>query len=207
MPPAFIYFDLGNVICHFSREKEVSQVAAVSGLPEVKVKEVLLGENGLLWQYEAGQLDDDGFRKAFCAATGSHVATADLLKANAEIFTLNGSLVPLIGHLEDSQIPLGILSNTSPSHWKYLTDGRYAILPGAFRKFVLSYQVGVIKPDEKIFRVAIETAGVPAEQIFYTDDLPEHIAAAKRLGMDAVLYTTTDALAAELRTRGVRCNF
>jgi putative hydrolase of the HAD superfamily len=128
------------------------------------------------------------------------------LRANADIFTLNGELVPVVAQLEDAQIPLGILSNTCSSHWGILSDGRYAILLSPFRVRVLSFEVGATKPDEKIFRRAIELAGVPAEKIFYIDDMPRHVEAARKLGIDAVQYTTTDALVRELLARGVRCN-
>ena len=39
------------------------------------------------------------------------------------------------------------------------------------------------------------------------DDVIGHVEAAKKLGIDAVQYTTTDALEQELLKRGVRCNF
>ena len=88
-----------------------------------------------------------------------------------------------------------------------LTDGRYGILPRAFKKLVLSHEVGALKPAEKIYRRAIELAGGPPEQIFFTDDMTSHIDGARKLGIDAVQYTTTEALWDELRQRGVRCNF
>ena len=206
MPPQFIYFDLGNVLCPFDRQVEIRQVAEVSGVPEDKVREVLLGENGILWQAERGELDDRGLYAEFCRLTASRVEMAAFLRANADIFTLNGELVPLVAQLEDAQMPLGILSNTCSSHWGILSDGRYAILLSPFRVRVLSYEVGATKPDEKIFQRAIELAGVPAKNILCIDDLPGHVEAAKKLGIDAVQYTTTDSLLRELIVRGVRCN-
>ena len=206
MPPQFIYFDLGNVLCPFDRQVEIRQVAEVSGVPADKVREVLLGENGILWQAERGELDDRGLYAEFCRLTASRVEMAAFLRANADIFTLNGELVPLVAQLEDAQMRLGILSNTCSSHWGILSDGRYAILLSPFRVRVLSYEVGATKPDEKIFQRAIELAGVPAKNILYIDDLPGHVEAAKKLGIDAVQYTTTDSLLRELIVRGVRCN-
>jgi len=206
MPPAFVYFDLGNVLCPFEREKEIRQVAEVSGVSAEKVREVLLGEQGILWKAERGELDDRGLHAEFCRLTGSRVEMGAFLRGNADIFTLNGELVPLVAQLEDAQIPLGILSNTCSSHSGILSDGRYSILLSPFRVRVLSYEVGATKPDEKIFWRAIELAGVPAEEIFYIDDLPGHVEAARKLGIDAVQYTTTDALLRELLARGVRCN-
>jgi glucose-1-phosphatase len=206
MPPQFVYFDLGNVLCPFDREVEVRQVTEISGVDEAKARDVLLGEQGILWKAERGELDDRGLHAEFCRLTGSRVEMEEFLRANADIFTLNGELVPLVAQLEDAQIPLGILSNTCSSHWRHLSDGRFSILLSPFRKRVLSYEVGAMKPNEKIFRRAIELASVPAERIFYIDDLPGHVEAARKLGIDAVQYTTTDALVRELLTREVRSN-
>ncbi|HTQ39518.1 MAG TPA: HAD family phosphatase [Pirellulales bacterium] len=207
MPPAFIYFDLGNVLCYFSRPQEIRQVAELSGVPEDKVKDVLIGSHAILWQYERGELNDEQFYSEFCRLTGSGPDMAALLQADSDIFTLNTALLPLVANLEDSQIPLGVLSNISPSHWRLVTDGRYGILPRAFQTFALSYEIGVQKPDEKIYRRATELAGVPAERIFFVDDIEKNVAAARRCGWDAVQYTSPDALEQELRRRGVHCNF
>ena len=67
-----------------------------------------------------------------------------------------------------------------------MSDGRYTILRTAFRKHVLSFEVGALKPDEKIFRREIELAGKPAEQILYIDDIADYVEAGKRAGMDAL---------------------
>jgi len=208
MPPAFIYFDIGNVICFFDRAREIHQVCEVSGASEEKILEVLLTpETGLLWKLERGEWTDEQFYAAFCQATNTKPPIDKLLNADSDIFTLNGTLLPLIAQLEDSQIPLGLLSNISAPHWRLLIDGRYAILPGPFRERILSFEAGAQKPSETIFRQAIERAGVPAGQIFYADDVIGHVEAAKKLGIDAVQYTSTDALEQELLKRGVRCNF
>ena len=208
MPPAFIYFDLGNVVCLFSRPQEIRQVSEVSGVAEDKLKDVLLApQHGILWRFERGELDDRGFYEEFCRLTGSHPDMAALLTADSDIFQLNVPLLPVIANLEDSQIPLGILSNICPPHWRLLTDGRYAILPHAFKIFALSYEIGVQKPDEKIYRRAEEMAGAAAQQILFIDDVADNVAGACRLGWDAIQYTSPDALEQELLRRDIRCNF
>lgn len=207
MPPAFIYFDLGNVLCFFDRQQEIRQVSQVSGASEDKVRDVLIGPQGILWRYERGEVNDEQFYNEFCRLTGSRPDMAALFEADTNIFVLNTGLLPLVASLEDSQIRLGILSNVCPSHWRFLTDGRYSILPNAFKQFALSFQIGMQKPDEKIYRRATELAGVPPEQIFFIDDMPGNVAAARQQGWDAVQYTSPDALARELLRRGVRSNF
>ena len=48
---------------------------------------------------------------------------------------------------------------------------------------------------------------VPANQVFFTDDRPENIAAAIAAGWDAVLYESVSQLNEALRTRGVLINY
>jgi glucose-1-phosphatase len=207
MRPEFIYFDLGNVICFFDRQRQIRQVAKLSGIADEKAADLLIGSVGLHWRYETGEIDDQQFHQEFCRASGSNPELTAFHRANSEIFSLNASLLPLLAHLEDSQIPLGILSNTGPAHWRTVTDGRYKVLPGAFRKHVLSFEVGALKPDERIFRRAIELAGTLPEKILYIDDIADYVEAGRRVGLDAVQYTTTDALAKELLEREVRSNY
>jgi HAD superfamily hydrolase (TIGR01509 family) len=71
----------------------------------------------------------------------------------------------------------------------------------------LSYRIGACKPDVAIFRRAAELAGQRPQDIFFTDDLAENVAGAKAAGFDAVQYTSTPQLVAELRQRGIRFNY
>jgi glucose-1-phosphatase len=205
--PEFIYFDMGNVLCFFDRARQVRQVAEVSGAPEDKVREVLIGKQGIMWRYEAGELDDDQYYEGFCSATDTRPEKETFLHADGDIFELNNAMLPVVAHLEDAQIPLGILSNTSRAHWNVVIDGRFsAIFPQSFRKIVLSFEAKACKPDKKIFDYAIQQAGVAPEKIFFMDDTLGHVEAAKRYGIDAVQFTTPDALIENLLERGVRCN-
>ena len=84
------------------------------GVAEDKVGDLLIGSGGLHWRYETGEIDDIPFHDEFSRTTGTHSDLTAFHRANSEIFTLNYSILPLLGHLEDAQIPLGILSN--PGH-------------------------------------------------------------------------------------------
>ena len=45
------------------------------------------------------------------------------------------------------------------------------------------------------------------QEIFFCDDVIGHVTAAREAGFDAVQYTTTAALVADLWRRGVRFNY
>ena len=202
----FLYFDLGNVLLYFDHEIACRQMAEVSGLTADQVRRFLFDGN-LLAQYEDGTFTRDAFYQEFCRQTNTCADVELLETAASDIFTLNVSMVPVVSKLKDAGYRIGILSNTCESHWNYITRHFKALFPQAFDVLALSYQEGAAKPDKRIFARAAELAGVPATDIFYCDDLPANVEAARRAGFDAVQYTDTPTLVADLRRRGVRFNY
>ena len=96
------------------------------------------------------------------------------------------------------------LSNWSAETFPQMRD-RYDFF-GLFDAILISGEVGLIKPDPAIFELAIRRTGVEASQCLLIDDNAENVAAAKRLGMQGVLFRSADALEAELRAMGVLKN-
>src|SRR6185295_12768032 len=71
--------------------------------------------------------------------------------------------------------PLILVSNTNEAHIEFIRQ-KYSVLK-YFDKQILSYEVGSLKPDPKIFECAIAASGLPAEALFFTDDRDENIVA------------------------------
>lgn len=204
--PRFIYFDLGNVLLFFDHRLAARQMGEVAGVPADRVWDVVFGSD-LELRFEAGEFDDREFYEIFCRETDSRGDYDAFLLAGSAIFTPNVSIFPVVAALDAAGYRLGILSNTCPGHWRYCSDGRYGLIKQAFPVTALSYELGACKPSPKIFAGAANLAGVRPEEIFFVDDIPGHIAGAKAAGFDAVQYTTTPALVAELRKRGVEFNY
>lgn len=201
MAPEFIYFDMGNVLLPFDRDRQWRQLAEVSGVSAERVREVL--EGPIHDAVESGEITTrDGYER-FCEATGTRPDMAEAQRAGNDIFWVNHSILPLLCQLRRAGHRMGILSNTSESHWQFICDRRYRILPAYFEISVLSYEVGVMKPAAKIYEAAIEAAGVPAEKIFFMDDREENVTGAIECGMDAALFTDTPMLIADLAKRGI----
>ncbi len=206
----FLYFDLGNVLLYFSHERACRQMAAVARTPERELTPTdvrrAVFESGLEDLYEAGEITTAEFYVQFCRQTATRPDLDVLAHAASDIFWPNDSLLAVVGELRQAGHRLGLLSNTNEIHWQFVSDGRYEHLPGAFDVLALSYQLGTIKPRHDIFEQAAALAGVSPGEIFYTDDRPEHVAAAREVGYDAVQYTDTPGLVAELRRRGIEVN-
>lgn len=81
---------------------------------------------------------------------------------------------------------LGVLSNM-PEDFLYYHENDIEVFAAA-HNCVFSCRVGLIKPDEKIYRIALDNLGVKAEEAVFFDDLPKNIEAANKLGIHGVIW-------------------
>lgn len=104
-----------------------------------------------------------------------------------------GDVRPTLEKLQERGVRLGVLSNWS-EHLALVLE-RFG-LDRYFSFLVVSAEVGCEKPDEKIFRMAIDRAETPIERILYIGDYPEEdILPAERVGLDALLIDRHDKYA------------
>ena len=204
--PSFFYFDLGDVILHFDREVAFRQMSEVANIPVARVREILEDEK-LGTRFELGDISVQQFYHLFCEAAESQPDYNALIEAGNAMFQPNVELIPVIAQLAAANYRLGLLSNTCESHWEYCSNGRYGILRDAFEHHVLSFRVHAMKPDARIYAVAVEMAGLHPQDVFFVDDTSENVEAARQFGLDAVRYTSVPELVQELSRRGVTFNY
>lgn len=97
--------------------------------------------------------------------------------------------IPMLRSLKMAGYKLYILSNWGKWHFEELQKRN------EFREFlqyfdggIVSYQVGLKKPDRKIYEVLIDKYNIdPTSAVFY-DDKPENIQTAKEVGLNAVVF-------------------
>ena len=97
--------------------------------------------------------------------------------------------------------PLILVSNTNEAHAEFIRS-QYRIFD-YFDHHILSYEVGSLKPDAKIFERAILASGCSPDALFFTDDRAENVEAAKELGMYAHQFVSESRLIEALRQAGV----
>lgn len=96
-----------------------------------------------------------------------------------------GDVRPTLEALKARGVRLGVLSNWS-EHLGLVLER--LDLDRYFSFLVVSAEAGCEKPDEKIFRLAVDRAETPIERILYIGDYPEEdILPAERIGLDALL--------------------
>lgn len=202
MTPRFVYLDMGNVIVNFDRERAVRNVAAACGAPPDEVREALAADS-LSGALERGEIDWPAFHAEFSGRTGTTSDPVELAEAYSDMFELSVGMIPVIAGLERAGCRRGILSNTCGVHWEHLLARGFGVLPASFEILAFSHELGTAKPDRAIFERAQILAGVEPGAIFFTDDLPAHVEAARRAGWDAELFIGPVALARSLEARGI----
>jgi putative hydrolase of the HAD superfamily len=205
LPPRYIYFDLGNVILSFDHAIACRQMAQAAGADTDQVHQYLF-DSGVQWAYERGEMSSNAFCEQFRDRFDTTADDQTLLWASSEMFEMNAAVVPVVALLSAAGHRLGILSNTCEAHWLHVSSGRYRILSSYFEDYILSYEVGAMKPEPQIYQAAIESAGCAAGEIFFMDDRIENVAGAKKAGLDAVHFTSSHQLIQDLLARGVRFN-
>jgi len=96
---------------------------------------------------------------------------------------------------------LGVLNNES----RHLNDYRLDTfgLRDRFTAFFSSCYVGVRKPDERIYRMAINVLGVPAAACLFVDDRDENLQPAAALGMATHRFVDAGTLRERLLAEGL----
>lgn len=130
------------------------------------------------------------------AAKKFNLSEAEITAAKREFFSgdaLDVGLVDYIRRLK-KHYAIGLLSNT----WH--RDGLTLLLQygiaNAFHFTLTSAEVGIMKPNPKIYRLALERAKVVPEEALFIDDMQANVLAARNLGIHGI-YFVDPALALE----------
>jgi len=196
-----ILFDLGKVLVNFNFETGVQALHAACSISRNRLEEVLWDENWIC-RYERGEISTSEFHAYLRETADLGLDLPDFCETWSSVF-LPGLLVSedLLLALK-RKYPLILVSNTNELHIDFVRTN-YRVLD-YFDHHVLSYEVGSLKPDRKIFEYAIAVSGHEPEALFFTDDREENIVAARQLGMHAHQFKTELQLMDALHQAGVR---
>jgi glucose-1-phosphatase len=195
-----VIFDLGRVIVPFDFNRGYVRLAPLCGIPAAEIPG-RIAPTGLVQRFESGEIAP----RDFVRELSKHLKLDTSYEYFCEIWSsifLPHTLIPeaMIEGIA-RHYRLVLLSNTNAIHFEMIREN-YPLLRH-FHAFVLSYQVGAMKPLPLIYRRAIEAAGCLPEECFFTDDMPAYVAAARAQGIDAVEFESAAQIEAELRKRGV----
>lgn len=198
--PSVVIFDLGKVMVDFEYAQAGAKLAAQSDLSCDEIRRVI-DHTPLLCRYETGRIHTREFFREVCGATGYRGTMAEFSRAFADVFTTIESNVELNRAIRRQGIPTYVLSNTNELHHGHIRE-RFSFFP-EFDGYVLSYEVGAMKPDEKIYVAAEKLTGKRGAEILFLDDRADNIAAAAARGWQVIQHQTPAATRARIEQLGL----
>lgn len=200
LPVRTILLDMGNVLVFFSHERMCTQLGELCGKSAAEMRTILLGTE-LQLDFERGRHSELEFCELLSERVGVSLDLPAVRTAASDIFWHHDDMLPILAGLKQHGYRLVLLSNTSISHFRWIQE-RYQFL-NYFDDCVVSYEAGAIKPEPRIYEVALSKIQCAPEECFYTDDIPDYIAAARQFGLQAEVFQNAVTFQDHLRQRGI----
>jgi epoxide hydrolase-like predicted phosphatase len=152
---------------------------AAESLPPQRVRDLFRHDRearDLLAGLETGELAEAAFARAFAALLG--VAPDGLVDRLFAGMAPDEAMLGAVRAARRAGVRTALLSNS----WGGGRPDRAALGP-IFDADVISGEVGLRKPDPRIYALAAERMGLRPEQVVFVDDLPGNLKPARELGM------------------------
>ena len=180
-----IIFDLGAVILNINYQNTIDEFTKLGVINPATFYSKKVQTN-LFNQIETGMISSNEFLKALQKETKNANINQVEKAWNAMLLDLPEERIQLIEKLKNNH-SIYLLSNTNAIHIdaikKQLGKRKWLAFCKLFDKMYLSHELGLRKPDVKIFEYILKEQKLKAEEVFFIDDSPQHIASAKKIGI------------------------
>ena len=195
-----VIFDIGNVLVDFCWEDFLRD----KGFDEEMVQRI--GDASTrtdAWnEFDRGVLDSKGIVDGFVKNDPSiekelRMAFSDL----TGLLRKRERTMPWIKALKKAGYKVLVLSNFSKQALepnKFMNEFLDEVDGG-----ILSYKYKIIKPDRAIFELITDKYDLVPEQCVFIDDTVRNITAAKKFGMNGIVYNSYEQVESELQALGV----
>jgi glucose-1-phosphatase len=191
-----VIFDLGGVIVRTETQQPRQDLAQLLSLPPEQLYHLIF-DHPTAVQATLGQVASQEHWEAVRDAL--KISPEQILEVQKSFFAgdvLDKDLVDYIRSLRP-RYTTALLSNAWDSlrpllaqEWK---------IEDAFDEIVISAEVGIAKPDPRIYHLTLERLGVQAQEAVFVDDFAHNLEAAAQIGLHTVLFKTRPQAVAELQ--------
>lgn len=180
-----LLFDFGGVLIDLDMQRCVDNFRRLdwNGI------EAELGTSlkaGFLQQLELGLITADEFRNRIRKALGRQISDAEIDACwNSFLVGVPQSKLDMLLSLRH-EYKVCLLSNTNVIHWQWSLENAFGkgghSIGDYFDAVFLSFELHLAKPDKRIFRYAIDHAGIEPAETLFIDDLQQNCDAAASMG-------------------------
>ena len=182
-----IIFDLGGVILNIDYQLPIKAFQKL-GITDFASHFSQASQSGLLDDYETGAISSEDFIQELRRYVKPETTDKQIIDAwNSILLDLPEERLFILEKAAENH-RIFLLSNTNDIHIQefnsYLLDEHnLPSLEPFFEQLYLSYEVGLRKPDKRIFEYVLQDAGLEPSSTLFIDDSIQHIQAASELGI------------------------
>lgn len=193
--PQVVVFDFGGVIADVNRGPFLHFISDSLNIPYSQVKRDL--RRDALYEY---LLNSKEKWPNYAGHDLSSQWSEEMAAKSLAIVTPIEGMERLIDRLKNQGYQLALLSNTGKARSAFLRSiGMYA----PFSVTVLSCDVGGTKPEPLIYKELLKELKCSPEQCLFIDNKKANVKAAKKLGMDGILFQSAEQLEREFIHREI----
>jgi epoxide hydrolase-like predicted phosphatase len=190
-----VYFDLGGVIVRTEYQAPRQHLADRLGIEyEDLVNLVFAGDTAR--QASIGQLSEDEHWAAVMRRL--HLRESQTRAVRDEFFAGDITDLALLDFMRGlrRQFKVGLISNAWSGLRPWIVSKKFE---DVFDAMTISAEVGVMKPDARIFHMALEKLDVAPSESIFLDDFLENVTGARALGMQAIHFVQPEQALKELK--------
>lgn len=161
----------------------------------------ILHDSEELLSFKRGELSEEDYWKFAREQLGITVTNEEIFSILQESYEINPDVKNYVGKVKTAGYKTCICSNNFITRVGEL-DKKFSFLKD-FDTAVFSYEVGVLKPDKRIFEALVKKLGVSPSELVYSDDNEEKLKGALALGIRAFVYEGFDNFKERLKAFGV----
>ena len=192
-----VIFDYGMVLTGPPDPEAHAALLRITGLSSARL-------DALYWKYrnayDSGELSGQDFWRKIVTEAGLNLSPSaidDLTCWDASMWTTeNHAMLAWQLALKQRGLLTAIVSNMGDTVHQAMQ--RKLNWLARFDVLVWSYELGIAKPDRKIYRYALEKLGTQPEETLFIDDRQLNVEAAIALGMKGVVFTDVEKLRTDL---------
>lgn len=191
-----IFFDFGGVIQRTEYQSPRQHLAERFGMDYDDIDKLVFTSESAR-RASLGEITEDAHWSN--VLTRLKRPTAEMQTVRDEFFggdVIDINLVHFIGSLR-GKFHTGLISNAWSGMRAFLEKEKLIDL---FDTVVISAEVGVMKPEARIYSIALEQAGVKAEAAVFVDDVQANVDACQALGMKGILFNDPLGAMDQLKT-------
>jgi HAD superfamily hydrolase (TIGR01509 family) len=192
--------DLGKVILFFDNHIFFRKMAEYCPYSPQDIAERVHGHMDLIRFFDTGKIGPADFYREVIRNLNATVEEDIFFHIYCDVFSINPPVLDLLISIKP-RYKLILLSNTDVKRFGFIKKKFPEIL--IFDDYILSYEVGYMKPHPGIYRETLKKGQIQAAECVFLDDLPVNILGARKAGMKAILYEPHTDLAARLEEMNV----